>query len=193
MPPLVRFNKMARMAPPDELNRIQNSLAGDTEAFAALVKEHQKMVLALAFRMTGSLADAEDLTQETFLRAFRQLSSFRAESKFSTWLCQIAVNLSLNWRARENRRGQVHSKWSENVITDTQDEFPDALSSRVQSALDKLPPKQRAAIVLTVYENHSHAQAAKLLNCTEATISWRLFSARQKLKRLLKGISHGAI
>lgn len=183
---------MARMAQPDELNWIQNSLAGDTEAYAALVKEHQKMVHAMAFRMTGSLADAEDLTQETFLRAFRQLDSFRRESKFSTWLCQIAVNLSLNWRVRENRRGDVHSKWAENAIceNDSPGDFPDELSCRVQNALNKLPVKQRAAIVLTVYENHNHAEAAKILNCTEATISWRVFAARQKLKRLLKGIAH---
>jgi RNA polymerase sigma-70 factor (ECF subfamily) len=183
---------MARMAPPDELNWIQNSLAGDTGAYAALVKQHQKMVHAVAFRMTGSLADAEDLTQETFLRAFRQLDSFRAESKFSTWLCRIAVNLSLNWRARENRRGDVHSKWAENVISenDSRGGFPDELSRRVQNALDKLPAKQRAAIILTVYENQTHAEAAKLLNCAEATVSWRVFAARQKLKRLLKGISH---
>ena len=99
---------MARMAQPDEPNWIQNSLAGDTEAYAAIVKEHQKMVHAVAFRMTGSLADAEDLTQETFLRAFRQIDSFRGESKFSTWLCQIAVNLGLNWCARENRRDDIH-------------------------------------------------------------------------------------
>jgi RNA polymerase sigma-70 factor, ECF subfamily len=183
---------MAHMAPPDELNWIQNSLAGDTEAYAALVKEHQKMVHAMAFRMTGSLVDAEDLTQETFLRAFRQLGSFRAESKFSTWLCQIAVNLGLNWRARENRRGDIHSEWAENAIceNDSHDGFPDALSRRVQNALDKLPAKQRAAIILTIYEDHTHAEAAKILRCTEATISWRVFVARQKLKRLLKGISH---
>jgi len=183
---------MARMAPPDELNWIQNSLAGDTEAYAALVKEHQKMVHAMAFRMTGSLADAEDLTQETFLRAFRQLGSFRGESKFSTWLCQIAVNLGLNWRARENRRDGIHSEWAQNAISenDSRGGFPDELSRRVQNALDKLPAKQRAAIVLTVYEDRSHAEAAKILNCTEATISWRVFAARQKLKRLLKGISH---
>jgi len=183
---------MARMAPPDELNRIQSSLAGDTEVLAALVKEHQRMVLAVTYRMTGSLADAEDLAQEAFLRAFRQLNSFRAESKFSTWLCQIAVNLSLNWRAREKQRGDVHSKWVENLIseTDARDPLPDELSRRVQQALNRLPPKQRAAIVLTVYEERSHAEAAKLLNCTEATISWRVFAARQKLKRFLKGVSH---
>jgi len=186
---------MARMAEPDELNRIQNSLAGDTEAYAALVKEHQKMVHAVAFRMTGSLADAEDLAQETFLRAFRQLDSFRAESKFSTWLCQIAVNLSLNWRARENRRGDIHSKWAEDAISenDSREEFPDELSRQVQTGLNNLPAKQRAAIILTIYENRTHAEAAALLKCSETTISWRVFAARQKLKRLLKGISHEQI
>jgi RNA polymerase sigma-70 factor (ECF subfamily) len=178
------------MAPPDdEPIWIQKSLAGDSGAFAALVKHYQKMVLALAFRMTGSLPDAEDLAQETFLRAFRQLSSFRAESKFSTWVCQIAVNLSLNWRTRENRRGQIYSQWAENTLADAPGGYPDELSRRVQSALDKLPAKQRAAIVLTVYENHSHAEAAKILGCTEATVSWRIFAARQKLKRLLKGVA----
>ena len=114
---------MARMAPPDdELNWIRNSLAGDTEAYAALVKQYQKMVHALAFRMTGSLDDAEDLAQETFLRAYQQLDSFRGEAKFSTWLCQIAVNLSLNWCAREKRRGDVHSKWAGNVIVENEGE-----------------------------------------------------------------------
>jgi RNA polymerase sigma-70 factor (ECF subfamily) len=132
------------------------------------------------------------LTQETFLRAFRQLDSFRGEAKFSTWLCKITMNLSLNWRARENRRGDVHAKWAENAISenDSRDQFPDELSRRVQNALNKLPAKQRAAIVLTVYENRSHAEAAKLLNCTEATISWRVFAARQKLKRWLQPILH---
>jgi RNA polymerase sigma-70 factor (ECF subfamily) len=181
---------MARMpTPDDDLDLVRSSLAGDTVAFAALIKLYQKMVLALAFRMTGSFADAEDLAQETFLRAFRQLDSFQGNSKFSTWLCQIAVNLSLNWRARESRRGDIHSKWAEDAFSGPRDEFPDELSRRVQGALDKLPAKQRAAIILTVYENQSHAAAAKVLNCTEATVSWRVFAARQKLKRLLKGIS----
>ena len=181
------------MAPPDdELNWIRNSLAGDMEAFAALVKQYQKMVHALAFRMTGSLDDAEDLAQETFLRAYQQLDSFRGEAKFSTWLCQIAVNLSLNWRAREKRRGDVHSKWAGDLIAekDGSGEFPDELSRLVQNALNRLPAKQRAAIVLTVYENRTHAETAKILNCTEATISWRVFAARQKLKRWLKPIHH---
>jgi RNA polymerase sigma-70 factor (ECF subfamily) len=167
---------------------IERSLTGDTEAYAALVAEYQKMIHALAFRLTGSFEDAEDLAQETFLRAFQQLDTFRRESKFSTWLCQIAVNTGLNWRKREQRRHEIHTQWAENtaVESDQPAGFPDELSRRVQSALDRLPPKQRAAVVLTIYEGHSHAEAARMLRCSETTVSWRLFAARQKLKRWLK-------
>ena len=184
---------MARMAGSDvESKLIEQSLSGDTEAYAALVNQHQKMVRAVTFRMTGSLDDAEELAQDAFLRAYLQLGSFNGSSKFSTWLCRIAINLSLDWRRRESRRDTIHSKWAAECVaeSDTNDDFPDELSRRVQAALNRLPAKQRAAIVLTVYENQSHAEAAEALGCTEATISWRVFAARQKLKRLLKDLSH---
>ncbi len=164
------------------------SRKGDHAAFEALVREYQRMVHSLTFRMTGSLADSEDLAQEAFLRAYEQLDSFRAESKFSTWLCRVAVNACLNWRAREGRRQDIHNRWAadnqgnQSAATDRQDE----LSRRVQAALNRLPAKQRAAIALTVYENMSHAEAARALGCTEATVSWRVFAARNKLKRWLK-------
>jgi RNA polymerase sigma-70 factor (ECF subfamily) len=184
---------MAHMAGTDDESKlIVQSLSGDPEAYAALVNQHQKMVRAVAFRMTGSPDDAEELTQDAFLRAYQQLATFSGGSKFSTWLCKIVVNLSLDWRRRESRRGDVHAKWVAEVYPgeDAGGGFPDELSRRVQAALDRLAPKQRAAIVLTVYENQSHAEAAKTLGCAEATISWRVFAARQKLKRLLKSIPH---
>jgi RNA polymerase sigma-70 factor (ECF subfamily) len=142
--------------------------------------------------MTGSLDDAEELAQDAFLRAYRQLSSFAGGSKFSTWLCKIVINLSLDWRRRESRRDDIHAKWAVEAVCEQGREggFPDELSRRVQVALDRLPVQQRAAIVLTIYENQSHAEAAKILGCAETTISWRVFAARQKLKRLLKSISH---
>jgi RNA polymerase sigma-70 factor (ECF subfamily) len=184
---------MAHMAGSDDESKlVEQSLAGDSEAYAALVHQHQKMIRAMTFRMTGSLNDAEELAQDAFLRAYRQLDSFSHDSKFSTWLCRIAINLSLDWRRREGRRDDIHSKWAAEAVSQSSSggEFPDELSQRVQSALNRLPVKQRAAIVLTIYENQSHAQAAKTLGCTEATISWRVFAARQKLKRLLKDLSH---
>jgi RNA polymerase sigma-70 factor (ECF subfamily) len=184
---------MARMAGSnDESQLIEQSLSGDPEAYAALVNQHQKMIRAMTFRMTGSLADAEELAQDAFLRAYLQLRSFDGGSKFSTWLCKIAINLSLDWRRRESRRSDIHAKWAAEAVAESDPGagFPDELSRRVQAALNRLPVKQRAAIVLTVFENQSHAGAAKTLGCTEATISWRVFAARQKLKRLLKNFPH---
>jgi RNA polymerase sigma-70 factor, ECF subfamily len=184
---------MVRMAGSEaESKLIEQTRSGDTEAYAALVHQHQTMVRAVTFRMTGSLDDAEELAQDAFLRAYQQLSSFNGDAKFSTWLCRIAINLSLDWRRRESRREAVHKGWANDALVEngSLDEFPDELSRRVQAALDRLPAKQRAAIVLTVYESQSHAEAAKTLGCAEATISWRVFAARQKLKKLLKSIPH---
>lgn len=177
-------------SPEEERDWILRSRQGDHAAFETLVHEYQRMIHSLTFRMTGSLADSEDLAQETFLCAYEQLDSFRTELKFSTWLCRIAVNACLNWRKREGRRRDIHSQWTaDNLQEGTQSSSNDyqiESSRRVQDALDRLPAKQRAAIVLTVYENMSHSEVARTLGCTEPTISWRVFAARAKLKRWLK-------
>jgi len=168
----------------DEKRCIGQSLKGDHEAFETLVKNHQDMIFSLAFRMTGSMADAEDLAQETFVQAYQQLGNFRGESKFSSWLYRIAANRCLNWKKKISRRAEVDADWMQSLENAGE---PDAkLSAQVQEALMKLDPKQRAAIVLTVYEEMSHAETARALGCSETTVSWRIFSARKKLKRWLK-------
>ncbi len=184
---------MARMTRADDESKlIEQSLSGDPEAYAALVNRHQNMARAVAFRMTGSFDDSEELAQEAFLRAYRRLGSFDGSAKFSTWLCKIVINLSLDWRRRESRRDDIHARWAVEAVSEhgQDDGFPDELSRRVQVALGRLPVKQRAAIVLTIYENQSHAEATRTLGCAEATISWRVFAARQKLKRLLKDLPY---
>ena len=173
----------------DDQGWVERSLQGDHEAFELLVRRHQRMIYALAYRMTGSAADAEDLTQETFIRAHEQLAGYRAEAKFSSWLYRIAVNHGLNWRKRAERRQQVYSEWEGQRIESSS---PDpALAQKVQDALMKLNPKQRATVALTIYDGLSHAEAARVLGCSETTVSWRLFAARTKLKRLLKDMKGG--
>src|ERR1044071_1798026 len=81
---------------------------GVYEAFAARITRYQQMIHSLAFRMTGSLAEADDLTQDTFIQAFRRLEDFRGEAKFSTWLYRIALNISLNWKKSASRRSRLH-------------------------------------------------------------------------------------
>jgi RNA polymerase sigma-70 factor (ECF subfamily) len=179
----------------DEREWIRQSREGQAEAFALLIHEYQRMIHSLTYRMTGSLTEAEDLAQETFVRAWQHLDSFKGNSKFSTWLCRIAMNTCLNWRQREGRRSEIHQTLANDALTNGSphkaDPATSELNRRVQIALDRLPAKQRAAIVLTVYQELSHAEAARALNCTEATVSWRVFAARNKLKRWLKAeISH---
>jgi len=174
----------------DDQGWVERSLQGDHEAFEALVRRYQRMIYSLAYRMTGSAADAEDVTQETFIRAYQQLSGFRAEAKFSSWLYRIAVNQCFNWRKRAARRDQLHNEWQARHAGAA---APDnALAQNVQDALLKLNPKQRAAVVLTLYDGLSHAEAARVLGCSATTVSWRLFAARAKLKRLLKDVKAGS-
>jgi len=168
---------------------VLQSRNGDPAAFESLIRAHQRMIHSLTFRMTGSLADAEDLAQETFIRAYRQLDAYQGNAKFSTWLYRIAVNVCLNWRKREMRREQIHNHWIGSGAAPQTETKPgadnDEISESVQAALMRLPSKQRAAIVLTVYDGCNHAEAAKMLGCSETTVSWRVFAARRKLKRWL--------
>jgi len=183
-----KFSKASSMADADD-DLVLQSQNGNTSAFEALVRNYQQMVHALTFRMTGSPADAEDLAQETFLRAYDQIGSFKGRAKFSTWLYSIAVHACLNWRRDEARRCQAYAHCAEEVrarpapagITAPENEMVQG----TQAALLKLPAKQRAAIVLTIYDGLNHAEAAKILRCPETTVSWRVFAARRKLKRWL--------
>src|SRR6476646_3809444 len=135
------------VASDDEKGRIALSQNGDHAAFESLIKDYQRMIHSICYRMTGSMTEAEDLAQETFIRAFQELTRFRAEARFSSWLYRIAMNLCLNWRKSHQRRNNLHRQWSEELVKVTPESSGHA--PEVQQALLKLHPKQRAAIVLT--------------------------------------------
>ncbi|HSU54705.1 MAG TPA: RNA polymerase sigma factor [Candidatus Dormibacteraeota bacterium] len=177
------------VASDDETGRVIRSQNGDHEAFESLIKEYQIMIHSLCYRMTGSLTDADDLAQETFICAYRELAGFRAEARFSSWLYRIAVNLCLNWRKSGARRRRLQNELAGQLFEAESNEHCD--STQVQEALMRLSPKERAAISLTTYEGLTHAEAAQALSCSETTISWRLFTARAKLKRMLKDLKRG--
>jgi len=141
------------------------------------------MIYSLCYRMTGSAADAEDLAQETFIQAYQHLNEFRADARFSSGLYRIAMNHCLNWRKRAERRAKLNEEWAEQEQSGPGG--GDARAEQVQEALMALDPKQRAAIVLTVYEGLNHAEAARVLRCSETTVSWRVFAGRRKLKGIL--------
>jgi len=187
--------KERSMADPNDETLVLRTRQGDPAAFESLIRQHQHMIYSLTYRMTGSLTDAEDLTQETFLRAWRQIGSYRAASKLSTWLYRIAINACLNWRERETLRVEVQAGWAEtNGAPEPAGETTLARNETgrtVHAALLKLPAKQRAAIMLTLYDGLNHAEAAEALGCSETTVSWRVFAARRKLRRWLAAAGEG--
>jgi RNA polymerase sigma-70 factor (ECF subfamily) len=181
----------ARMADADDelVLQCQN---GSEAAFEELVRRHQQMIHALTFRMSGSAADAEDLAQEAFIRAYEQIGAFRSHAKFSTWLYSIAMHACLNWRRDEARRFRAEVNCAEEAAGQSEG-APNEIAQQAQAALMKLPARQRAAIVLTLYDGLSHAEAAKVLQCSETTVSWRVFAAKRKLKRWLTTPAAGEV
>ena len=175
---------MPMVAIDDDEDGVTPNAGGDVEAFETLIRENQRMIHSLCYRMTGSMDDAADLAQETFIQAHRHLTEFRGHAKVSSWLYRIAMNQCLNWQKSSQRRERLHREWSEQQ-RDTAAREVDRRAQAVEQAILSLHPKQRAAIVLTVHEGLTHAEAARALGCSETTVSWRLFAARRKLKRLL--------
>lgn len=168
---------------------VRQSQDGDSAAFAQLIRKHQRMIHSLTYRMTGSEADAEDLAQETFINAYRQIGSYQGASKFSTWLYRIAINACISWRRKEARRAEAMHNWANDAQSQQESENSEPCgewNGRMHEALLRLPAKQRAAIMLTLYDGLNHAEAAEVLGCSETTVSWRVFAARTKLKRWLK-------
>jgi RNA polymerase sigma-70 factor, ECF subfamily len=178
-------------APPEPLtDTLAAARAGDEEAFSGIVREHHRRIHSLAYRMTGSIQDADDLAQETFLRAWRQLRSFRGDSSLATWLHRIALHLSLSWRERASSRQRTRDAYeAESRPTahggDDGGDLEAERNRRVVEALQRLKPDFRAAIVLTVYEGLSHAEAARRLGCAETTVSWRVWRGRRMLRAWL--------
>src|SRR4051794_11483983 len=138
---------------------------GDTQAFQSLVERHSRAVYRLAHRMTGTSQDAEDVVQETFLKAYRQLGRFESRANFATWLHRIAVNCAIDLirsRAyRESGRDAVDLEYGSEEQMETKQASPERLmlsaevQARVGAAMDALSQMERAAFVLRHFEGHS--------------------------------------
>jgi RNA polymerase sigma-70 factor (ECF subfamily) len=163
--------------------------SSDSAALDALVRRHIGYVRAIIYPMVLDDAVADDLTQDTLVRAMRGLAGFRQKSEFSTWLYTIAMNCV---RSHFNRRQPRLVMLDETICAST-NERPEVaaigkeLDQAIGSALEQLTPKLRATIVLVSLGGLDAAKAAAVEGCTAATIYSRLHEARQQLKRLLKG------
>jgi len=182
----------------DEAKMIAAILAGDTRLFHDLIRPYERSVYVMAVSMLKNEADAEDVAQEAFLKAFRSLSSFRAESKFSTWL----VSITLNEARGRLRRGQTakmeslddteneQSHVSPAVLTDWREIPSEALERQevrliLQEAIVNLPPIYREVFLLRDVEELSVNESSEALGISIASVKVRLHRARMKLQKKL--------
>lgn len=171
---------------------------GDQHAFRVLVERHSQSVFHLAFRMTGNEQDAEDLVQETFLRAYKQIHRFDGRAAFRTWLYRICANCSLDLiRARKSRNEQQswsgddeQTNWLDRVAAP--DPSPERLTqsgqiaSLLEPALNRLTEVERAAFVLRHYEGCGIEEIARTLGVQANAAKQSIFRAVQKLRRALE-------
>ncbi len=161
---------------------------GCVQSIDELLRRHLRRVRSMLFSMVLDHALADDLTQETFLRAWRGLKSFRAEAKFSTWLTRIAWNVVQDGVTRRERTASSMSNREPLASAIDQPEaslLQNELDERITTALAGLSPKLRAAIVLTGLQQLSPDEAAELEGCTVSTMYWRIHEARRLLEERL--------
>jgi len=168
---------------------------GDAQAFGLLVRRHQRRVYRLAVHLLKSGAEAEDVTQDTFVRAYGALDRFDGRSEPFTWIYRICVNLSLNMlRSRKTRRASSpDDPRIEALLVDNRpasgsparSSADRQLSRALVEGIDELSDTLRTTLVLVCIDGLSHAEAGEVLGCPEGTVAWRVHEARKKLRGML--------
>ena len=181
----------------EDAQLVARSLTQDHEAFGQLIDRHAAKIVNLAYRMVGNRAEAEDLAQEAFLTAFKALSTFRADSKFSTWLYRIATNKCKDWlRVKRPGMGQQDVDIDETLdIHIAEEQTPERLLSQQQvaheleQAIQRLPPLYREAFVLKHIEGLSYEEMEAILGVNSDTLKMRVYKGRLQLSRELVSLN----
>lgn len=171
---------------------VSTALAGEAmSGFEELYKKHYRRVYSICLRMTGNVAEAEDLTQEVFIQLHRKLDSFRGESAFTTWLHRLTVNQVLMHFRKRSVKSEIvtdDGEMPESIDPDTINPEAMPIVDRIalENAIALLPPGYRTVFVLHDVEGYEHEEIAKILGCSAGTSKSQLHKARFKLRRLLK-------
>ncbi len=177
---------------------VERVLAGETNAFNFLVLRYQHRVAGLISRFVRNPQEVEDISQETFIKAYRALSLFRGDSSFYTWLYQIAVNTAKNHLVSKNRRLMAASLDAEELeqgeiapalrnIADPESELAmEHLRAVIEAAIEELPEELRTAFTLREFSGLSYAQITEVMDCPVGTVRSRIFRAREAIDRRIK-------
>jgi RNA polymerase sigma-70 factor (ECF subfamily) len=161
---------------------VSAAIGGDRAAFGELLNRHYDRIHALAWRMTGSRADADDIAQDVCCLLVEKIGGFRGEAKFSTWLCGIVFNCC---RDHRRRRRSFEGLTQRLAVLTGLTRGPDGRDLHdqvwIDSAISRLKPAYRDTVVLVVSQQLTHAEAADILGISEATVSWRMHEVRRML------------
>jgi RNA polymerase sigma-70 factor (ECF subfamily) len=168
--------------------------SGETQAFTEIVQENKKKIFYLAYDLTGSPQDAEDLSQEVFLKAFRAMKTFKGEASIGSWLYRITLNAFLDKKRKlsfQAERAQQPLEEDMEIVNPTEPKNPEnyaesqQLKKQIEAALTQLSPRERAVFVMRHYQDMPGKEVGKILNISEGTVKSLLFRAVKKLQKLL--------
>lgn len=190
---------------PTDGQLVERVLSGDRAAFDQLIIKYQRQAVAVSYRLLGNSQDAQEVTQDAFLKAFTSLDTLQKPGAFGGWLMRIVSNLSLNFRRARKVRQQLPlddvlgpvqseqtasagggSEWMSKSGDPVRSLESREMGSKLQEALQQLPEKQRLAIVMFTIEEMPQKQVAEALQCSIEAVKWHVFQGRKKLKELLK-------
>jgi RNA polymerase sigma factor (sigma-70 family) len=193
-----------RVAPPpaadpqEEQRLVRRAKTGEMDAYDALVRRYQERIYATIYHMTANHEDANDLAQETFIKAFQALKSFKGDSSFFTWVYRIAVNKTINFlKQRKNKAHMslndldVNAEHDADLVALISDKTPRRevslieLQEKLNVAMQKLSEIHRLVVTLHDVQGLSHEEISKIMDCNTGTVRSRLFYARQQLQAYL--------
>ncbi len=180
--------------------QVARVLKGDADAYRLLVERHGRRVYQLAFRITGNEADAEDVAQESFLRAYKSLHLYDSRAQFSTWLYRITANCSVDLVRKRVRRMEAQVTGADEEERDLLAQLPSSapdsdrlafsgqIRGKVESAMEELSPMERCAFVLRHFEGASIEEICNVLGLSQNAAKHCVFRAVQKLRRALEPV-----
>src|ERR1039458_2673775 len=196
--PVSRTDDSETPAPVDEELLVRRTRQGDLKAYDEVVRHYQERIYATLYHMTSNHEDANDLAQESFIKAFQALKSFKGGSSFYTWLYRIAVNKTINFlKQRKNRTHMslndldFNAEHDPDLMALISEQTPrraaglTELQEKLNAALLKLSEHHRLVVVLHDVQGLSHEEIAKVMECNVGTVRSRLFYARQQMQGFL--------